>query len=65
MILPMTRDTEDLTDIAAEPLAGDDTEHPSPREEPAGPPADAGEGAADAAVSSAPAAPARHERARP
>ncbi len=64
MILPMTRDTEDLADAAAEPRGGD-AEHPSPREEPARPPADAGEGAADAPVSSAPAAPARNEGSRP
>ena len=59
MILPMTRDTEDLTDTAAEPLAGDDIEHPSLREELANALADAGEGAAAAAVSPAAAAPAR------
>ncbi len=40
MILPMTRDTEDLTDTAAEPQAGE-AEPPSPREEPDGPSADA------------------------
>ena len=60
MILPMTRDTEDLTDSAAEPQAGDDTEQLSLREELAHALADAGEGAADADPSTAPAAPARN-----
>ena len=60
----MRRDTEHFIDTAAEPRAGD-AGHPSPRVEPARPPADAGEGVVGAAVSSAPAAPARDERPRP
>ncbi len=64
MILPMTRDTEDLTLTAAEPTAGDDTEHLSLRDELANALADAGEGAADAAVSPAAAAPTRDAQGR-
>ena len=48
----MTRDTEDFTDTAAEPQAGDDTEHLSLREELANALADAGEGAAAVSVKS-------------
>ena len=59
MILPMTRDTHDLTDTAAEPLAGGDTEDLSLREELANALADAGEGAAAADSPPAAAAPGR------
>ena len=64
MILPMTRDTEDLTDTAAEPLAGDDTEHLSLRDELANALADAGEGAAAADSPPAAAASARDTQGR-
>ena len=64
MILPMTRDIQDFTAVAAEPPAGE-AERLSPREEPATAPADAGEGAAASFVSRAAAAPASEGQAGP
>ena len=57
MILPMTQDTDDFIDTAAEPEAGEAGDL-SLREEPAHALADAGEGAAAASAPPAAAAPA-------